>query len=320
MKKTVLVALAILSLLLAACGAAASSYEEEYSPASTEAPAAYAEGVVEPAFDAEMPAPARNDQTVGSGVNSTGPEVRERLVIMNADLTIVVADPQTKIDAIVAMAEEMGGFVVSMNVYQVYARDGALVPEGYISVRVPASFLDRALSQIKADAVEVRAETRSGQDVTQEYVDLESRLRSLEAAEAELMEIMENSTDTQDVLDVFNQLESYRQQIEIVRGQMQYFEQSAAYSLITVTIIAEETIQPIVIGPWSPKGAANDAIQDLIEFGKGLVEFLIHFFLYTVPVLIVIFGPFVLVGWGIFAAVRRSLRKKAARQQAAASQ
>ena len=256
---------------------------------------------------------AQDSVATGGGVANATAALQDRLVIMNADLSIVVADPQTKIEEIAAMAEEMGGFVVSMNVYQTYSPTNELVPEGYISVRVPADFLDRALNQIKGNVVEVRTETRSGEDVTQQYVDLESQLRSLEAAEDELTEIMENSTDTQDVLDVFNQLEYYRQQIEIVKGQMQYFEQASAYSLITVTVIAEETIQPIEIAGWEPKGVVRDAVQALVDFFQGFVNFLIWLTLFVLPMLLLIFGPIALVVWGIIAIVKRSRRKSQAK-------
>jgi hypothetical protein len=308
MKKKIVFVLVplILVLLLSACATAAREAATPESvvvemPAPMGAPAL--EGGAAPEFEAG-----------DSAVQSAGPGsavLTDRLVIMNADLTIIVADPQSKVDAILAMASRMGGFVVEMNVYQTYTSSGQQVPQGFIRIRVPADDLERALTEIKADAVEVRSETRSGQDVTQQYTDLESQLRHLQAAEAELLEIMEQATDTQDVLDVFNQLEYYRAQIETVKGQMQYYEQSAAYSLISVTVMAQETVQPIQIGPWTPKGALNQAIQDLVRFLQNFVEFVIRFFIYTLPVLILVFGPPVLLIWGIVAAVKRSRRRKA---------
>jgi hypothetical protein len=207
-----------------------------------------------------------------------------------------------------------------MNMYQTYTQNGQTAPEGTISIRIPADKLENALSQIKADAVEVRNETRSGQDVTAAYVDLQSQLTNLEMAEADLQAIMDeaknnpnsNTTSkTQDVLAVYNQIISVRGQIESIKGQMQYYEQSSAYSLINVTLIAEETIQPIEIGGWKPEGVARDAIQSLIKFWQGFVNFLINLFLLVLPVLITIFGPIVLVIWGIIALVKRQKRKKA---------
>jgi Domain of unknown function (DUF4349) len=101
-----------------------------------------------------------------------------------------------------------------------------------------------------------------------------------------------------------------RGQIESIKGQMQYYKQSSAYSLINVTLIAEETIQPIEIGGWKPEGVVRDAIQSLIKFWQGFVNFLIKLFLLVLPVFITIFGPIVLVVWAIVALIKRQKRKK----------
>ena len=239
-----------------------------------------------------------------SGANADSSQVK-RLVIQNADLAIVVSDVESRMKQIEVMAKQMGGFVVSSNLYQSYTNDYVEVPEGQIAVRVPAEKLDEALQLIKADVVEVQSETRSGQDVTAEYVDLQSRLKNLEAAETQLDEIMKQATETEDVINVFNQLVYYREQIELVKGQMKYYEEAAALSAISVRIIAQETIKPLEIGPWQPKGVALEAIQDLVDFSKGFAEFLIRFVLYTLPVLIMIGIPFYLVFIGARALFRK---------------
>lgn len=63
---------------------------------------------------------------------------------------------------------------------------------------MPAEKLDEALAFIEKDAVDIQNETRSGTDVTAEYVDLKSRLKTYEAAEKELTELMENSQNAED--------------------------------------------------------------------------------------------------------------------------
>jgi len=103
-------------------------------------------------------------------------------------------------------------------------------------------------------------------------------------------------------------LTSIREQIEVVKGQMKYYEESAAMSAISVRIIAEATIQPIEIAGWKPQGVARDAIQDLIYFFQDFVDFLIRFALYLLPALILIGIPFYLIFLGIRAIVRK-LRK-----------
>ena len=315
MNKKIVVAFIAMTLVLAACGARAAA-----------TPSLNAQGVGGgPANEFQtLPtaAPAYSDSLKTTGdVSANSAALQDRLVIMNADLTIVIPDPQTKLDAISQMANSLGGFVISMNMYQTTAQDGTPVPAGTISIRVPADKLNDALSQIKADAVEVRSDTRNGQDVTASYVDLKSQLTNLEMAEADLQAIMDEaknnpnsstSSKTQDVLAVYNQIISVRGQIESIKGQMTYYEQASSYSLINVTLIAEETIKPIEIGGWKPEGVARDAIQSLVTFWQGFVNVLIKLFLLVLPILITIFGPIALVIWGIIALIKRQKRKKAA--------
>lgn len=246
----------------------------------------------------------QEDAPATDGSNVAAAQV-ERMVIQNADLAIIVADVDARTKVIGDMAESMGGFVVSSNMYQSYTNNGTLVPESTVVIRVPSEKLEEALKLIKADVVEVQSENRSGQDVTAEYVDLTSRLKNLEAAEAQLETIMQGATETEDVVNVFNQLVYYREQIELVKGQMKYYEQAAALSAISVRVIAEATIQPIKIAGWEPKGVARDAVQNLIYFYQDFADFLINFFIFTLPALITIAIPLYLIFLGVRAVYRK---------------
>jgi hypothetical protein len=232
------------------------------------------------------------------------------LVIQKVDLSVVVADPKTKMNAISKMAKDMGGFVVSSNLYQSYTRNGNPVPEASLVIRVPEEKLDEALEKIKKDAIEVQSETRSGEDVTAQYVDLKSRLTTYEDALAQLEKIMAEKTTPDEVLNVFNQMMYYREQIELIKGQMKYYEEASSLSAISLKLVAEATLQPLEIGGWEPKGVARDAIQNLIYFWQGFIDFMINFLLYVLPVLITIFIPFYLVFLLIRAVYRRIRRKK----------
>src|SRR5258706_4457459 len=244
--------------------------------------------------------------------SATGASEPQRLVIKNADLTIVVKDPAAKMQAISTMAETMGGFVVSSNMGQTYAPDGTKVPEGSLVVRIPAPKLDDALKEIKSDAVDVQNETQSGQDVTKEYTDLQSQLKNLVATEQQLTLIMQKAEKTEDVLAGFNQLSQIRGQIEVIKGQMQYYEQSAALSAVTGRLVAEQTIKPIKIAGWQPQGVARDAVQALVNFFQGFVNFLIWLVLFALPALLLVLLPFYLIFLVIRAFVRRSQPKKPA--------
>ena len=313
MKKILPVSLILIAtLILAACGSSSAVATEapsaDYYPGS--APLAR-EALPAATASAYNQAATSND---GSGSGASPAQV-ERIVIQNADLTIVVSDVEGRMKDIQVMAQQMGGFVVSSSLFQSYTSDYVEVPGAQIVIRVPSEKLEDALKQIKKDIVEVQNENRSGQDVTAEYVDLKSRLKNLEAAEAQLNEILKNATETEDVVNVFNQLVYYREQIEIVKGQIKYYEEAAALSAISVQIVAEETIQPLVIGKWEPTGVALEAVQDLVNFIKGFVEFLIRFVIFTLPVWIIIGIPLYLVFIGLRTLFRKMRGNKVKKEQ-----
>ncbi len=290
----------IATLILAACGTS-----RNFSP-------------VEPAFGGDMPASAPQAaydaipmatagvaaENVQSGGGGNAAAV-ERIVIQNAEISIVVSDVDAHMRDIEVMTKQMGGFVVSSNLYQSYTSNYVEVPEAQVVIRVPAEKLEEALKQIKSDVVDIKTETRSGQDVTADYVDLKSRLVNLEAAEKQLSEIMDTATGTEDVVNIFNQLVAYREQIEVVKGQIKYYEEAAALSAITITIVAEEKDQPIEIGGWEPKGVAKTAVQDLIYFYQDFVNFVIRFVIYTLPVWITVGVPLYLIFIGVRAVFRK---------------
>ena len=299
MKRLLFFVVIIASLFMTACGVKATPQAQvsrSYgvpelgmgggAPSLPEAPAA--------------PAPLANDAAKSAVQNSAGTTTSnttpssDRLVIQTAELTIVVKDVNARSTAIQDMAKQMGGFVVSANNYQMYASDGTQVPQADVVVRVPQEQLDAALAQIKQGTVDVKSETRSGQDVTDQYVDLQSRLTAKQAAADQLTKIMQNATRTQDVLDVYQQLQQVDSDIEVLKGQIKYYEQSASLSAITVHIVAEETVQPLQVAGWKPQGVARDAIQSLIFFWQGFINFLITFFLLILPILITIAIPFFL--------------------------
>jgi hypothetical protein len=257
---------------------------------------------------AEAPAPAFDSpESSVDSYNAVQPQ--ERLVIENADLAIVVKDPKARMAEISALANEFGGFVVSSNLYQSFTSFGVEVPEATIVIRVPSERLDEALTRIKEGAVDVDYENRSGQDVTSQYVDLQAQLKAKQAAEAKLLEIMDQATRAEDVLAIYLQVQTVQTEIEQLKGQIQYLEESAAMSAISVRLIAEEGTQPIEVGPWRPEGAAREAIQDLIFFVQRFVDFLIRFVLLTLPALVLIAIPLFilyLIGRAVYRRARRS--------------
>lgn len=297
---TLLIAL-LSALILSACAAGGSSETMNYTTDSDAASRDYysngAGGM--PSVSEEMMAPAEAPVTSNASV--------ERIVIKNASLQISVDDPEASMARISQMAEEMGGYIVSANMYQTYRADGAEVPAASLTIRVPAEKLAEAMNRIKAETTQpVRSENISSQDVTAEYTDLQSRLRNLEAAESQLQEIMDKAVKTEDVLNVYSQLVSIREQIEVIKGQIKYYEQSAALSSINIDLTATAAGQPIQVGGWQPEGTVRDAIQSLIYAFQALVDFLIWLVLFALPMLIVIIIPV----WVVILLIRRWRRSR----------
>jgi hypothetical protein len=286
----------IISLLLAACGSA-----ERVAYAPVESGAAGEANYIESPASEPMPYDQAGDVQFDSS------DVSERIVIKNASLEIVVNAPDESMQSISQLAEQMGGFVVSANLYKTQTSDGQEVPRASITIRVPAEKLDEALTKIEAESDRLPLnKTINSQDVTSEYTDLQSRLTNLEAAEAQLMEIMESANRTEDVLNVFDQLTRVREQIEVIKGQMQYMENSAKLSVISVELIPNEVIQPISIGGWEPVGVVKNALQTLIAALQGLVNLGIWLALFLLPIVLIIGLPLFFIIRGIRNRQRRS--------------
>jgi hypothetical protein len=235
----------------------------------------------------------------------TGTTDIERLIIRNASLDLVVADTQAAMDQITSLVNELGGYVVESNVYQY--QEGL---QAYLTLRIPAEKLDLALERFRVLATEVRSERITGQDVTQEYTDLQSYLRNREAVQARLLEYLEKAETTEDALAVDQQLRQIEAEIEQTKGRIQYLEQSAALSQVTITLTPDELAQPIQVGGWRPAGTLRNAFQSLIRVMQFLVDAVIVIVVLILPTAIAIAAPFV----GLFFLIRYLVRRRRGRK------
>jgi hypothetical protein len=286
---------------LSACASAASAPEEVFS---------------EPAFAIGAPAPGgfAEDEAIAESSLGRGTDgafagdiaPADRVVIHTANLSIVVPEPSASVQEIADLANEMGGFVVSSNVFQTFFSEANVSADrASITIRVPSERLDEALDAIRSGATEIQSENISGQDVTQEFTDLQSRLRNLEAAEEQLIEIMDAATDTEQVLQVFDNLRRVREEIEVIKGRIQYLSESARLSAISVELIPDVAAQPLDIGGWKPEGTVKDAFTALIQALRFIGEAAIWSVICVVPVALILGVP-------LFFAARRIRRRRAA--------
>ncbi len=290
MKKFVLV-ISFILLFVTACGggytaaeAPFEASEEQLFLTSEDAPApVVANGEASFAVYADTDAVAEPQGAVpGQDGVSNG---RERLIIRTADLSIIVTDTETTMTQIAEMAEANGGWVVTSGLYQY----NETAKTGNITIRVPAEGFNSALAAIKGLATEVSSESSSGQDVTEEYVDLDSRLQNLEATADRVRSFLDSATKVEDALAVNAELSRLEGEIEVIKGRMQYLSQSASFSTITVNLTPDVLSQPIEIGGWQPEGIAREAIEALVSTLQGVTSALIWFGLYVLPLLL-LFG------------------------------
>jgi hypothetical protein len=263
------------------------------------------------------PMPAAAPGAAYSGADEVAlAAVSERMIIRTVELAMYVDDVEASFDEIQALAEEMGGYVANANTWH----QGEYL-RARLAIRVPASGLDSALERIKALATEVERESTSGEDVTEEYTDLEARLRNLEATEVELRELLatvrQRTGKAEDILAVHRELTSIRGQIEQIKGRMQFLEQMSALATVHVELTPDVLSRPLTVGRWEPKGTAANAVRALIQLVQFLVDAGIYLVILGLPILALVALVFFILSlpirmWRRRRRARRSLDDRAA--------
>jgi len=205
--------------------------------------------------------------------------------------------------AIGSFANENGGWIVSS-----YLFNNEELPRASIQVRVPSETFDSALAYYRTLAVKVTSENASGEDITKQYTDLDSRLTNLVASESQLLKIMDRAGKVSEVLEVQRELSSVRGQIEMIKGQMQYLESSVAMSSISIELALSEDLLPVPASEtWRPAYVLKTAWKSLLNAFKGISYTIIKLAVYAL-----IWVPLLLIAWWIYRTVknRSDSRKK----------
>ncbi len=229
-------------------------------------------------------------------------EAQQRLIIRTADMSIVVTDTEEAMATISKMVEENGGWIVSSNVFQ-YDQNAMT---GSMTVRVPAEGFQSALDAIRLLSVEVNSVSTSGQDVTEEFVDLSARLENLESTADRVRSFLDETKNVEEAWTVNQELGRLEGEIESFKGRIQYLSQSAAFSTISINLTPDILSQPIEVGGWRPTGVAKDAVETLIVFLQALADFLIRFAIVILPIGLILGVPIWLV-------IRTILRRRRSR-------
>ncbi len=174
------------------------------------------------------------DEALDSGVDGAGIEAetvsysQNRIIVHTARMSLVVEDVGNGVDRITSIAAELGGWMVSS--------DRTSRHTGSVAIRVPAGSLDEALSRIEDAGLEVESQSVTSQDVTDEYINVESRLVSLRATRERLLSFLEQAEDVEDALMVERELSGLEERIEGMQGRLNYLSQTSAFSLIEVSM------------------------------------------------------------------------------------
>jgi len=274
MKKLVLIIVAILVICLLVFTSCAGGKLTEVMPVPAPMPPEMPpeEGYREPEKLPMPSAPGVEEYYPGAGV--VIPE--ERMIVRTGDMSITVEDVISARDRIAQLAVTLGGWVVNSNIYGAEKEI-----TGWISIRIPSDKFDQGLAEIRKLAVRVISESTSAQDITEEYVDLESRLRNAEATESQYLALLEKAVEVEDALKVYEALTQIRYEIEQIKGRMQYLERTSAMGVISVNLTPATTVAPLVSPAWSAREAAKSAIRGLTTFGQGLATAIIGTAIYS---------------------------------------
>lgn len=301
--KTSTIIIFLLALVITACGRSAgqemAASDVAYAP-EAEMPMVMEEGAAGLVYSED----ARANEELEFSQTGAQP----RLIIRTADMSIVVTDTERAMESITQMTEENEGWVVSSNVFQY----DETAKTGNMTVRIPAAGFQSFIDAVGLMAVEVTRISTSGQDVTEEYVDLSARLENLEATADRVRAFLDETKNVEEALAVNQELSRLEGEIEVLKGRIKYLEQSSAFSTVSIDLTPDILSQPLEVGGWQPQGVAKSALESLISALQTLVDIVIWLLIFLLPVLLIIALPILL----LIVLIRRWRRRRQSKRQA----
>jgi hypothetical protein len=236
--------------------------------------------------------------------SSPSPVVRK--VIRNADLAMTVASPGAAQREAGKIAEQHGGYLASSESLSTASEDGEEPGSVRVTLRVASDRLDAALDALRKLGKHVGHENISSRDVTDEWVDLEARIKTQKKLEEQYLEILKNASRVDDLLSVQKQLAEVRGEIEKAEGKKRLLDNQIGLSTVTVTFQGERQLVAFSAGAFGR--AAKRASADTVNVGAGIVIGGIRLAGVLLPVFLLVLLPGFLLGRS---ALRRLLRASA---------
>ena len=286
---TLILTLALAALAGCAAGSERSAEPVGSSPSTSTAPQAAAGNAAQGGGgEYKTVSLERTDDPATPPQPQEGAAPVARKIIRNATLTLEVEEPAKALQRIASIAESRGGFVVTSDSRQQTGARGERAYETItVELRVPAAQFDSALNDIRDAGGKVTAQKITGKDVTEEYIDLEARLRTQRALEAQLLEIMKRAQEVEDAISVQRELTNVRTEIERVEGRRRFLENQSSLSTITVTL------QPPApfIGNTGGFRSVGTAFGEGVEVAAAITLFFIRLLVALIPIALFIGLP-----------------------------
>ena len=251
--KKVLVVIAILAAA-AACGGSQAASSALSRTGAGPVPAA------QPGKGASAPGSTDFAPSQPTTVPVQGPQV-----IKQAQLTLSVKSGtfDSSLAAVRGLVEGEQGFIAGTDA-QANPQSSDQIRSGVISFMVPAANFDATIDALN-NLGKVQSEHITGQDVSAQYVDLQARLANEEAQRDAMLALLAQAKTVNDIITVQNQLGQITQQIEQLKGQIQYLDHNTAFSTIAVTLVeAGAPAQAAAADSWGFATALNDAAHNFV--------------------------------------------------------
>lgn len=219
-----------------------------------------------------------------------------RMIIHTARISSNVKDLEKTQHNMEQKVKKYDGYIVEANVYL----ESDETSTGKMVVRIPEQHFETFLSEAEAEALKVLDKSVTGQDVTEEYVDISSRVKSKRAVEERLLAFMEDAQKTEDLLKISTDLAKIQEEIEVLVGKMNYLENQTSFSTIELTMYENRVIIPDIenknLNTWEKtKKQFITSTNSLLSVGSGIIVFLVG----NLPVLILLAAITFVVVWGI---------------------